>query len=189
MKAALYARISTDDQHLDGQSVELVNWASKNNIEYELFLETASGKDVKGRVIFTEMIARANNKEFTHVVVYKLDRFGRSMSDIVLTMNGLNKNGVKFVSINEGIDLSSPSGELMANLLSAFAQYELSIIRERTKMGLRAAKARGKILGHKPREFDMDKFSRLRSNNVSIEAIAQSMGFSRSQVYRRLRAG
>ena len=137
-----YARVSTTDQNLDSQKDELLKYGCKS-----IFLEKASGKNVD-RPELKKLLDSLRENDV--VVVYKLDRLGRSLKDLIELVNDLGVRNVDFVSISDGINTGSAVGKLMFHLVGAFAEFERSIISERTLAGLASARARGR-LGGKPK--------------------------------------
>ena len=145
MKYAIYVRVSRTDQILENQIMPLVEYAKRMGWEYELFKEKESTR--KTRPIQWDLYNRLLKKEFDGLLFYKLDRWARSLRELVTHMGELNDKGVNVVSLTENIDLSTATGRLMVNIISSFAEFERSIIRERTLSGLARAKAQGKTLG------------------------------------------
>lgn len=137
-----YARVSTLDQNLDSQKDELLKYGCS-----KIFFEKASGKNVE-RPQLKKLIEVLRENDV--VVVYKLDRLGRSLKDLIELINTLAAHKVEFVSIQDGINTSTAVGKLMFHLVGAFAEFERSIISERTKSGLASARARGRV-GGKPK--------------------------------------
>ncbi|MDQ3395114.1 MAG: recombinase family protein, partial [Bacteroidota bacterium] len=136
-----YARVSTQDQKLELQLGEL----KKNGCE-KIFKEKKSA--AKERPVLDEMISHLRKDDV--VVVWRLDRLGRSLRHLVNTVGMFKEMGVEFISINDSIDTTTSQGRLMFNLFASFAEFERELISERTKAGLEAAKARGRKGGRKP---------------------------------------
>ena len=137
-----YARVSTLDQNLDSQKDELLKYGCS-----KIFFEKASGKNLV-RPELKKLLDSLRENDV--VVVYKLDRLGRSLKDLIELVNDLKFRNVDFVSISDGIDTGSAVGKLMFHLVGAFAEFERNIISERTKLGLASARARGRT-GGKPK--------------------------------------
>lgn len=131
MKVALYIRVSTEKQSYELQKERLVKYASGNGWEYTLFEEVESTR--KTRPVKYELYNRLLNHEYDAVIVYKLDRWARSTQEASREIEALYKKGIPFISLTENIDLSTASGKLQFNIISAFAQFERDIISERTK--------------------------------------------------------
>ena len=126
------------------------------------------------------------------LIVWKLDRLGRSLGHLIETVELLCKQGVWFQSLQEGFDTTTAGGKLIFNIFGAIAEFERSLIRERTNAGLKAARARGRV-GGRPKLMDREKVLRARelhgSNTISPKEIAQMMGVSVPTLYRYLQNG
>ena len=149
MKYALYARVSTEEQSTEQQVDRLIAHAEKMGWEYEIFTETESTR--KTRPIKYKLIQSLRARDYDGVCVYKLDRWARSMQELIYELEEFHKKNIDFVSMSDNIDLSSASGKLQFQILAAFAEFERSLISERTKEGLRRAVKQGKKLG-RPRK-------------------------------------
>jgi DNA invertase Pin-like site-specific DNA recombinase len=129
-------------------------------------------------------MADAHGRKFDAVLVWKIDRFGRSLKHLVNALADLDAYGVAFVSLKDNLDLSTPSGRLMFQIIGAMAEFERSLIQERVKSGLRNAKAKGKRLG-RPRVYvDESAIEALRMSGASWRAIAQKLGVGIGTVHR-----
>jgi DNA invertase Pin-like site-specific DNA recombinase len=141
--------VSTEGQELEPQRLELLAYCQRQGLTYTVeFSDVISGTK-SSRVGLDALMAAVRRKEIKTVVVVKLDRLGRSLSHLAGLMEDLMKHGVAFVATSQGIDTSkaNPMAEMQIGLLSVFAQFERSLIVERTKAGLAAARARGVRLG------------------------------------------
>ena len=116
MKYALYCRVSTRDQHPENQLIELEKYAKRMNYAYEIFKETESTR--KTRPIKQNLMNRLRQKEFDGVLVLKLDRFARSLSELIVDVKELTDKGVAFISMRDNLDLSSASGKLQFHILN-----------------------------------------------------------------------
>lgn len=150
MNTALYLRVSTDGQTVDPQRIELVHYAQSRGwaIKSE-FMDIISGAK-SNREGLDALMAGVRLKQFDAVLVVKIDRIARSLGHFTQIVSELKKYGVALVVPGAGIDTSksNPAGELQMNVLASVAQFERELIRERTKAGLAAARARGAKLGH-----------------------------------------
>jgi len=156
MKIAIYVRVSKrNDQTTENQELILVEYAKRMNFEYEIFREEESTR--KTRPIKQNLLNRLRQKEFDGLLILKLDRWGRSLQELVMDFTELQEKKVFLISLRDNLDLSTASGMLQFHIFSAFAQYERSIIRERTLDGLERAKAQGKKLGRPYKILKMDK--------------------------------
>jgi len=148
-KAAIYIRVSTEEQAKQGFSLSaqedtLKNYATALGYEiYKIYRdEGKSAKDIQHRPALRQLLKDAEQKQFASIFVYKLDRFSRSLKDLILTIEKLKDWDVDFVSLQDKIETASASGKLMFHIISAFAEFERDIISERTRFGM-AEKARG----------------------------------------------
>jgi len=142
LKVALYSRVSTTEQNLKLQKDALINKAANEGWQYCLFEEKESTR--KTRPVKYALYLRLLDGEFNAVCVWKIDRWARSTQELSREVTTLFNRGVKFISLTDNIDLSSASGMLQFNIISAFAQFERDIIAERTKEGLKHARNVGK---------------------------------------------
>ena len=145
MIVALYCRVSTQEQNTDNQHIILEKHAIRQGWVYTVFDETESTR--KTRPIKAMLMQMLRDKKYDAVCVLKLDRWGRSMLELSTEIKELYEKGVKFISINDNIDLTTANGRLQFNIIASFAEFERDLIRDRTLDGLARAKAQGKQLG------------------------------------------
>jgi len=147
MRVVLYARVSKAlAQNPENQLIELRRWAaSSGHIVKGEYVDEVSSKDTRPQKEAVLKLLRLG--EIDGVAFWSLDRWGRTMSELILELEEFSKSGQSLISMKEGIDLSTAAGRLMANVLSAMANFERDRIRERTMLGLARAKAQGKLLG------------------------------------------
>ena len=148
-KIALYSRVSTQNQTTDNQTIRLIEHAKKNGLEYDLYEETESSR--KTRPIKQELMAKLRKHEYSAVVVYKLDRWARSSRELILDTKEILDKGIAFISLSDNLDFSTASGKLHFQILSAFAEFERELIRERTIQGINRKKAEGYIFSGRPK--------------------------------------
>lgn len=160
--AAVYIRVSTEDQaqhgfSLKGQEDALKNYASALGYEIsEIYRdEGKSAKDIKKRPAMVRMLDDAENKKFSAIFIYKLDRFSRSLKDLILTIDKLKDWNIDFVSLQDKIETASASGKLMFHIISAFAEFERNIIGERTSFGMERKTKEGGIVTKPPLGYVM----------------------------------
>lgn len=189
MKAALYIRVSTQDQSLDLQRTELVAFAEARGWNVvKIYEEKRSGASVEKRPVFSEMMTEARAGKFDILCVWKLDRAFRSSMDCLNNLHALTGAGVQFVSANDaGIDMTTPSGKLLLNLLASFAEFERSLIVSRVTAGVRAKIAKTGKWGPE-RKRDDAKIIQLRRDGLSVREIAKRAGVSATSVMRSLEA-
>ncbi len=146
MKFAIYIRVSTQEQHTENQRIELEEYAKRMGYQYEIFEEKESTRNT--RPIKQALLQRLRLKEFDGVLVTALDRWARSIAELISEADELFiGKKISFLSLKDNIDLSTSSGQLIFHIFSAFAQFERSLIRERTLSGLARAKKEGVRLG------------------------------------------
>jgi DNA invertase Pin-like site-specific DNA recombinase len=189
MRAAVYARVSTHDQQTLGMQVDAMKsyvedrgWRLARRVE-----DVGSGaKDRPGR---GSLLKASRRREIDVIVVWRLDRWGRSVADLMTTLRELTELGVGFVSLTEALDLTTPSGRAMAGMLAIFAEFEREILRERVRAGIAQARKEGRPHG-RPRTASLkaDEVRRLKAAQVSHAEIARRLGIGRTSVRRILRA-
>lgn len=185
LKAAIYCRVSTWDQNtLPIQLKDCQEYVSKRGWELvHSESETASG--VKKRPSRDVIIKLARQRKIDVVIVWKLDRWGRSVSDVTSTLEELTALGVAFVSINEALDFTTPIGKAMSGLLAVFAELERDFLRERVIAGIEEARKKGKSIGRP--EISEAKKKKVRAmwvNKKSKTEIERVTGVSRRSVSR-----
>lgn len=149
MKIALYARISTahNGQNPETQLQPLREYAKARGFEiYREYVDITSGVK-ESRSQLDSLIKDAKKRKFGAVVVWKLDRLGRSLKHLISLLEEFNVLGVQFISYSESMDTTTPAGKLLFNVIGAIAGFERDLIRERVKAGLQRVKAQGKRLG------------------------------------------
>lgn len=176
-----YARVSTDDQELALQLDALSGTGCLS-----IYQEKASGKDTERPELIQCLKALRSGDT---LVVWRMDRLGRSLSDLVKTISDLEARGVGFESLTEKIETSSATGKLMFHVFAAMAEFERNLIRERTQAGLAAARARGRVGGRKHKLDEQQKKeikALLRDPDISISEVAKRYGVSRTTIYRNV---
>jgi putative DNA-invertase from lambdoid prophage Rac len=168
---ALYVRVSTSEQTVENQKIRLLEYAEKNKCTYDLFEETESTR--KTRPVKQALLSMLRQKHYDAVIVYKLDRWARSSTELILDTKELLDKGIGFISISDNLDFGTASGKLHFAILSAFAEFERELIRERTIEGLRRAKMQGKQAGRPKGSKDTKK--RKKSGYILREAKKKQM--------------
>jgi len=186
-RVALYARVSTSNGHQDPemQLAELREYADRRGWEIvgEYTDQGVSGsKD--SRPELNRLMADAHRRRFDVVLVWKIDRFGRSLKHLVNALADLGAYGVAFISLRDNLDLSTPSGRLMFQIIGAMAEFERALIQERVKAGLRNARAKGKRLGRPRRVVDASMVAALRAAGATWRSVAKELGVGVSTLYR-----
>ena len=144
-KVALYCRVSTQNQTTENQKIRLLQYATDNKLKYDLYDEVESTR--KTRPIKQAVLSKLRSGEYSAVIVFKLDRWARSSRELLLEIQELVDKGVGFISVSDNLDFTSSVGRLHFQILSAFSEFERSLISERTKEGLIRARSQNKQLG------------------------------------------
>ncbi len=186
-RAALYMRVSTADQSCERQQRDLLAYAERAGYEVVgLWREQASGREDR-RPKRREILALAQARRIDVVLVTELSRWGRSTADLVRTLQSLQGWGVSLIA-QTGLtfDLGTPQGRLVASLMSALAEFEGDLIRERVCSGLAAARAKGKRLGRRPGERPSERHlarvAKLLEDGLSVRKIARAIPLSATTV-------
>jgi putative DNA-invertase from lambdoid prophage Rac len=178
VKAVIYTRVSTWDQDCEVQSRELHEYCQRRGWEIiHEYRDHAISGSKKNRPQLDNLMKAASLREFDAVLVWKLDRFGRSVINLNQGINDLKSYGIRFLAVSQNLDTdnSNPTAGLLLNILAAMAEFELELIRERTISGVAAAKAAGKVLGRPAKVFRRDEAIRMRQEGMSYRAIAKTL--------------
>ena len=188
MRVALYARVSTlNGQNPEMQLSELREYAARRGWTItEEYVDLGVSGSKESRPALNRLMADAQRRKLDAILVWKIDRFGRSLKHLVNGLADLDALGVAFVSIRDNLDLSTPSGRLMFQIIGAMAEFERSLIRERVCCGLKNAVAHGQKLGRPRRIVNGDEMARLREQGASFREIAKAVGVSHATVRSRL---
>ena len=189
MKCALYARVSKadDSQDPENQLMRLRDYARGRSWEvYREYIDYASGAD-DNRPELDRMMSDAMQRRFSLVLTTKIDRLARSCRNLLNLVDELKGRGLGFECTDQPISTGTPTGTLTLQVLGAVAEFERELIRERTKQGLAAAKAKGKRFGHPMIPVDLDRIRMLKAKGMSLRAIAKEVGASHQTVNNRLR--
>jgi len=187
--AAIYARVSTDRQKVDMQLNELRQFAARSGWSiYEEFIDqNYSGGNTK-RPAFTAMMDAARKRKFDLLLVWKLDRLSRSLKDLIVTLDELGSCGIDFVSYDNNLDTSTPTGKLVFQIVGAVAEFEKEIIRERVVAGLATARNKGKRLGRPPiSKYVYDQALKMRSEGSSYRNIGKVLGIDEGTIRKRVK--
>jgi putative DNA-invertase from lambdoid prophage Rac len=188
MRAGLYARVSTADQQtLPMQIAALREYAERRGWEIVVVMEEV-GSGAEKRPKLQELIDLAKRGKIHVVLVWRLDRWGRSLHDVVISLQELAEAGASFVSITEALDLTTPMGKAMTGMIAVFAEFERAILRERVLAGMAAAKKQGKIFGRPATaRAKSDRIQRLFLEGVSKHEIARRLKITPGSVRNVLR--
>jgi DNA invertase Pin-like site-specific DNA recombinase len=189
MKAALYVRVSTSTQTTANQKLELEAYCNRQGwpvVEcYDDSGISGSGADLSA---LERLMSEAGTGRFAVVVVYKLDRLGRSTMHLLQVLQRLQAAGVAFVATTQQIDTTTAYGRMLVTFLAAVAEFEKSLIADRVKSGMARAKAEGVHCGRPRKGFDVAKAVLSRKEGVSFRGIAKAAGVSSATVFRALSA-
>lgn len=186
LHVALYARVSTlSTQKPDMQLSELREYAARRGWEIAAeYVDKGVCGAKESRPELNRLMADAQRRKFDAVLCWKIDRFGRSLKHLVNALADLNAYGVAFVSLKDNLDLSTPSGRLMFQIIGAMAEFERELIRERVKAGIRNAKLKGVRVG-RPREYvNRERIATLRGLGASWREIARQLKVGVGTAYR-----
>ena len=178
-RVAIYYRVSTADQSHDSQVRELRDYADRRGLQVvDEYLDIASGAK-RTRPELDRMLADVRSRKVDIVLVWAFDRFARSTSHLVTTLEEFQALGVDFVSYSQQIDTSTPAGKLTFTVLAAIAEFERELIRERVRSGMAAAKARGKRIGRRKVPMAVQgQIRRLRAQGMPVRKVAKEVGVS-----------
>jgi DNA invertase Pin-like site-specific DNA recombinase len=185
MRVAIYARVSTQNgQDPEMQTRELRDYCERRGwaIEDEYVDVGVSGAK-ESRPELNRLMADAKRRKLDLILVWKLDRFGRSLRHLVNALAELEAVGVAFVSLTDNLDLSTPSGRLMFQVIAAMSEFERELIRERVRSGMSNAKEKGKSIGRPKLKLDSAAIARLRESGKSWREVATATGISLGTVY------
>jgi DNA invertase Pin-like site-specific DNA recombinase len=188
MRIALYARVSTNNGQQDPelQLRELREYCSRRSWEVSSeYVDHISGAKDK-RFALDRLMVDAHLRRFDAVVVWKFDRFARSVSHLLRALETFRALGIEFVSLSEQVDTSTPMGKMMFTVLGAVAELERSLIVERVKAGLRNARAKGRRLGRPRVSVSATKIQELRAEGLTLRDIASRCRVSKTTVIRAL---
>jgi DNA invertase Pin-like site-specific DNA recombinase len=147
IRVAMYSRVSTDGQNPDGQESEMKEYAKNRGWEVtRMYRDKMSGAKAS-RPALDELMVDANKRRMDIVLVWRFDRFARSVSHLLQALESFRTVGIEFASLSEQIDTSTPTGKMTFTVLGAVAELERSLIVERVRMGLQSARKKGKVLG------------------------------------------
>ena len=187
LRVALYARVSTHEQ----QSLPLQLAALRQYVKRRGWLIVTEVKEIGSGTLQRpkreQLMKLARQQAIDAILVWRLDRWGRSVADLAVNWKELNELGVAFVSLTEALDLTTPSGRAMAGLLSVFAEFEREILRERVQAGLAQARKQGRVLG-RPRSaaHKQAQVRELFESGASKSEIARRLAIGRTSVRRLL---
>jgi DNA invertase Pin-like site-specific DNA recombinase len=187
-RVAFYARVSTADQHVENQFLDLRKLAAQRGFEVvrEYSDQGISGSKAR-RPGLDAMMADARRGEFSVLTVAAFDRIARSTKNFLEIVDELHELGIEFISAREAIDTSGPMGRMFITLIGSIAELEKSILVERIRAGMRRARMEGQRLGRAPLDIDHEALVRDRLAGMSLTIVAKKYGVSRASVVRFVR--
>jgi putative DNA-invertase from lambdoid prophage Rac len=188
-KVGLYARVSTHDQQTLPMQLSAMRTYAKRRGWKVLVEEREVGSGAKTRPKREELLRAARRRDVDAIVVWRLDRWGRSLLVLIATLQELHAVGVGFVSLTEALDMTTPGGRALAGMLAVFAEFERDILRDRVKAGIAQARKEGRPHGRPPTvRHHAREISALFARGVSKRQIAARLSISRASVRRMLPA-
>ena len=185
MRAAIYARVSTNNgQDPTVQTRELQQYCQRRGWEVEgEYIDAGISGAKERRPQLDALLAACRKRRVDAVVVYRYDRFARSLRQLVNALEEFRSLGIEFISLHEGVDTSTPNGRLVFGIFASIAEFERELIRDRVKSGIAAARSRGKKLGRPRVNVDPAEIAALRASGLSWPKIAAELGVSVGTVY------
>jgi DNA invertase Pin-like site-specific DNA recombinase len=186
MRAAIYARVSTayNGQDPRVQTREMQEFCERRGWTLAEYVDIGISGTKEKRPALDRLMADAHKRRFDVVVVWKFDRFARSVSHLLRALETFQALGIEFVSLSEQMDTSTPTGKMVFTVLGAVAELERSLIVERVKAGLRNARAKGKRLGRPAKDIDVATVTRLREQGATWRSIAGQLRVGLGTLYR-----
>jgi len=183
---AIYARVSTLDQNCEVQLQDLRRFAGQRFAPYREYIDVGVSGAQRRRPQLDLLVKDARKRLFDVVLVWKFDRFARSLKHLIESLDEFSSLGIDFVSYTEGVDTTTPTGQLLFHIVGAVAQFERDLISERVRAGLAHARAMGKHIGRPRAQVDLAAVRDLRAKGNSLRVIATTLGLPVSRVRRAL---
>ncbi|HEX6880230.1 MAG TPA: recombinase family protein [Terriglobales bacterium] len=186
-RAALYLRVSTPDQNLDTQMLDLQTMASQRRLQIVAeYSDKISGAKAR-RPGLDQLMADARRGKFDVLLIWAFDRIARSTRHFLEILDELNHLNIEFISFRENIDTGGPLGRAMIVIIGAIAELERNLIKERVKAGMRRARFEGRRIGREPLNVDSYALVRDRDRGMSLKELAKTYRISRASVCRVLK--
>ena len=184
-KVGVYARVSTKDQDVELQLVELRKYvADRGWAIYKEYVDIGQSGAKDSRPQLNLLMADSKRKRFDVVLVWKFDRYARSLKHLVDSLHEFQALNIDFISLTEGIDTTTPVGMAMFAVIGAMAQLERDLIRERVQAGMKRAKEKGKAIGRPKAYLDVEEVKRLSEEGHNVTEISRILNVSRANIYR-----
>ena len=189
MRIAIYARVSTKDQSCELQIRDLRAYCAARGFDLvREYVDTGQSGAKDSRPELNKLMDDARKRQFDVIVVWRFDRFARSTKHLLTALEEFRSLGIQFISYQENVDTSTPLGQALFTIVSAVAQLERELIRERVSAGIRNARANGKKLGRPKSSVEPAQVLQLRAQGNSIQQIATNLGIGYGTVRARLLA-
>jgi DNA invertase Pin-like site-specific DNA recombinase len=191
MRAAIYARVSTanNGQNPEMQLRELREYCERRRLQVSgEYVDAGVSGAKEHRPRLDALLAECRKRRVDAVVVYRYDRFARSLRQLVNALEEFRSLGIEFISLHEGVDTSTPNGRLVFGIFASIAEFERELIRDRVKSGIAAAKSKGTRLGRPRVNVDAARIASLRASGLSWPKIASELGVSVGTVYQAARS-
>lgn len=186
--SAVYIRVSTEQQNINMQEHDIDEYIKRSNFTlFDKYIDQGISGSKEDRPELSRLMSDARLKKFDVLIVWKLDRLGRSVKQIVNNVEELKQLGIDFISLRDSFDTGTPQGKFFFHIISAFAELEREIIKERVKAGLEDAKRRGKKLGRPEKKANIELLISLRQSGLSLRQIAEKTKISYGTVYNLLK--
>jgi DNA invertase Pin-like site-specific DNA recombinase len=188
VKVALYTRVSTHDQSVDMQVLDLRQYCNQRGFKiYKEYCDKGVSGTKDRRPALDELMSDARKRKFDTILCWRFDRFARSTKHLITALEEFRHLGIEFISYQENIDTSSPLGKAIFTIVSAIAELERNIIVERIRGGIRRAKEKGRVLGRpKVLDLDVNELVSLREEGLSLRRIAKKVNVSPATVHKML---
>src|SRR5882762_9964243 len=185
MRVAVYGRVSTAEQNAAMQIEELRAYCGRRQWDIvEEFIDSGVSGSKESRPALNRLLADAKRRKFGAVLVYRYDRFARSLRQLVNALAEFDALGIHFISLHEGVDTSTPNGRLVFGIFASIAEFERELIRDRVRSGIALAKSRGKRLGRPRAGVDGSRIASLRKAGRSWAEICEQTGVSKGTAQR-----
>ena len=183
---ALYARVSTLDQNCEVQLEDLRRYAGQRFAPYREYIDVGVSGAQRNRPQLDMLKKDAHKRLFDVVLVWKFDRFARSLKHLTESLDEFSSLGIDFVSYTEGVDTTTPTGQLLFHIVGAVAQFERDLIAERVRAGMAHARSMGKRIGRPRVPVDKELIVKMRGQQMSLRNIAAALSIPVSRVRRAL---
>ncbi len=184
-RVALYSRVSTKDQDVGLQLVELRKYVQDRGWKiYKEYCDIGKSGAKDSRPELNQLMVDAKRKRFDVVLVWKFDRYARSLKHLVNSLYEFKALGIDFVSLTEGVDSTTPIGRAMFGIIGSMAELERDLISERVCAGMKRAKAKGKAIGRPKVGLNIDEVKRLSEEGRNVTEISRILNVSRANIYR-----